>query len=332
MARANNSLKRFLLATLAMTFVTLGTGCQGRYRFSRVSDYVLFDGQLYVLVVREEGIDRAPRFAHSAAFRPTRRVLCIARSSIDETNQSFLHVVARREITDSHFLHANSFVLCSTNVCAVKQEGATELVLMNESAATPRRLFANRTAFTSNRKYLVGCGKSNWVFETKSLVSKSAERLNRLCDLWPDAPHTRVAVSDDLHTAVIQTAFADPPTMAILNLDERREATHVVLPDIAYQLQGVYGSGEETRILFMTRLPADGPSAFILDSGGNETARGELPGIPVADAQCTTVLAVPFGQAMTLNQNERLVVNVWMPDQNRTFFLSLDTSSIWKDH
>jgi hypothetical protein len=286
-------------------------------------------------VLREEGIDKTSRFTHSAAFQPTRRVLGIARSSIDGSNQLALQLLSKRELTQPRFLNTDTFLLCSTNsVATITDAESIEVMFFLEQRESekPRQMSAKRVALSATRRLLIGCGESPWVLDGQSLApvpdANATKALALLCTSLTSEPQSRVAASDDLRTVAMQEDSATPPSVTIVQFADTARTNHVILPDATFKLQKVQGKAGDVEIIFTGFSAAGREVVAIFDLKGRELWRRELSGIPVSDVACTRVVTLLPSQAMQLNQGENLSVKVWLPHQNRESILSLGTSDL----
>jgi len=325
------------VAVISVLLILFGAGCQRIYHYSMVQDYALFDGQLYLLVQHEEGIDKASPLSHSLAFHPTRRVIGIARCRLDEKKDLVLELVAKREFKTEPYLSFTIALLSSTNSFVVQTaRGEFENISLggDKESETPKRLSADRIMLSASRKLLLGCGTWSWVVDTKSLLNFSnVPTLDSnliVCALLQRKDFRALAFSDDLSVVAFQNWSTNTDTVEIIHMADIARTNKMALPEGNFTLQSIHQLSTDWRLLFTHLKDGFKEDAVVFDSVGKELARGEILGKPVSDASLTTIVSIGQTQAMQLNPGERLPIKVWLPNEKRQFTILADTSSVLK--
>jgi hypothetical protein len=119
--KSSPSLRLLAVLTTALSLLLATTGCQkGPYEVTSISDFAVFDENLYILIEREIGVNTASVLSHSNGMKAKHRLLAIVRCDLTSSNHHNVTLVANRDITTGQLLRSHGFQLCSTNSVLVR--------------------------------------------------------------------------------------------------------------------------------------------------------------------------------------------------------------------
>lgn len=321
---------------VASVIAIFSGGCKGGDAFTRVSDYAIWDGKIYMLLDRIEYVDHAAKFSHNTAAEITRRTLGIAVSPLLEGSDGGLQLLSKQEVAAGPLRYSDFFFLFKTNL--VFADGGTQgrvsipFVSGDAPQAIPL-LEAKDLLFTTGRTFALGCGAPSWIVAADSSKPQTSGRLHgaitHLCDSWIGSRFGVVSLSSDLQTAVIRSDEIRVSSLSVVSFAMSPVTNTIALPSEDYKPVGVTGGTKDLRILFEVGI-GDQRVVEMVDLGGKTMGRCKIAGRPESDATCSTIAAVADTQAMQLNNGERLPVKVWHPNSGKEFTLRLDTTKVLK--
>jgi hypothetical protein len=328
----SQKVKREIAASfLCILLLIVATGCnKGPYGFVTVLDHSVFDGQVYVLLLLEEGVNKAYRYApHGDVFEVKRQLVAIARCSLSEKGIPSLELVSHREYRNGAMLKNYELYLAATNAWLASSAGLIEVVFSKspQDAEHSQRLDAERTFFSAGRRLLIGCGKEPLVLDTRTFAGATnvdqVESLRPICGSMTSG--NSVAASDDLSLVAIQDALASEPGLIVMT---HGRTNQIRLPDATFRLQSVHGREGIGNVIF-TSLDTNGRNvAVVLDLSGKELGRSDLVGEPASNPSGTIVVSISPMSATRSNRGEQMSVKVWLPKEHRDYVLSLNTTAI----
>lgn len=323
------------LASIAIT-VCMTSGCQkGPYEVTRVTDFAVFDGQIYFLIEREIGTDTSSALSDGLAMHAKHKIIAIARCNIENKGGHAVEVVAIRDFTSAPLLRASGFKICNTNSVLVSTGGwSFQMVVLGHNHRDESKSIGStqNIYFTEGRRLLFGCGVENWVMDTRSatmLKDPAVLKLGKtLCDESSKPSWGFAAVSTNAWAAATQDMRAKPPEILVTETDGPGKALRVGLPSGWIQLVGIHGNHNELKILLSGIDDRHQDFTLIKDQEGKDLAKAVLVGEPRADSDYNMIVSIPSYIPSRDATWERIPVDVWYPWKDQKEHFEIDASQI----
>lgn len=322
-----------LIQIVVFSICCICCSCKSKYQFAKVCDYAIYNDSIYILILREEGINKASRNEHSAAYEPTRRVFGVVHSSIKNGVATKLHLDSKTVITSGQLLNTDSFFLCSTNLCATRLDAASIFVFDVLNKNYTKTLKSDHIHAGVGKKYLIGCGKTPWIFDTNSrqtlYANEGAKLLNKLCNQSISRHNQRFAVSDDFKLLALQDRSNGLNGVEVVPIFSPDSVKRVNFEDATMTLCNVTGMKDNFSIMMTAIGPGHRQYVLFFDLNGKELHRLQLEGQPVSDANGKLVIAVAVADTVQI-QNNYIAMKLWHLDDKTESNLILNISDIMK--
>jgi hypothetical protein len=334
--------KYFIYAILLMLVFILGCS-KGPYHIVHVESCLVKDNYLYVLIFREDGVDKASRFADNDYAVVQRQRLFIARVFLGDISEKF-EVLATRAQPKECFDNEAGFMLMSSNSAFVgTRSGRIDMIQFgaNGSDDVPTGLDAGDLFYNSDHSVLFSKpnprkfgANQTWAVETFSLSNKT-DSVSGISELVAKANWFPLyAVTPDCSQAIVQMKDGDPTNFLFCERANNYKQQKMIIPMMHYStLEGLFNT---TNGLFAVMQYFEDPTNFshlvsvlyVCNERGFEIASTRMNHMSLFDKNLNEIIYLPEDEENRLGSISEMNIRIWSPFTGTTRNIKADLAAI----
>lgn len=262
-------------------------GCKERYEIIKISDHALFNGSLYMLAVKEEGINLESRLSHSSALKCSKRTVALLRYTPSSKLSFTNYLVGKVQFVEEQAATYDSFRIVNTNAIVLQDGAGNRRILLFANTNVMNKampISSKRVVFTSNRNWLLGCSSNLWAMNAHSLEIDTNLNLNGIvniaCDFVDLSGLNKIAISDDLKFLALQDYVSKSDQVSVVSFDQNLKTNLIFAPKIPFDLRSIQPFDSSFLIVGSTYESSFRRRFYLINEDSDVITSKELFGYP----------------------------------------------------